>query len=213
MRKDDYLKSCIELCEKLLSKEYPVEIEGVVIRYWRFFKNHKILMDAFEVGRFWDVVGGVIQDFLEVEDMWSGSTGHELIPILIRDEVPQQVWKAFHIFEDGMRRALEGSRLLYYALSLKLPSGSLKRWMNPVPFYVVNSEAERLHLVVESMVQVEIEEREIAKNKKPVVKQSIERMEQKPSYGNPFESDRYGTLQGELPDGDILPTNKVKIRY
>jgi hypothetical protein len=214
MKKNDYLISCINLCENLLDKGYSNEIEAVLLQYWIFFRHHKILLEGYEVGQLGPVSDGVIKDFLEGEAMWEEVHGHALIPILIRDKVPQAVWKALQILEDGASRALLGSRLIYYTVSLKVPFRSLHRWMNPVGYFVVESEEARMRLGIESQIRLEMAEKELAKKEKMIEKPQViqEEQKEKPRQPNPFASDSWGTLQGEPSDEPILPTNRVKIR-
>ena len=207
------IQKCIELCRKLIDGKYSISVKWVILQYWTFFERHQLIVDGMALNRFWEIGDKVVEGFLEWERWMKEDVGHEPTPILIESEVPREVRKALVILNDAMTKALEKTKLLYYNLSLKIPSDALYRWMNPIQFHVVGSDEEATRLAIESRIRLEIEERELAKEKKKIEKtsQNIEEPKEKPRQPNPFASDGFGTLWGSEEEGIKPPHGRVKI--
>ena len=199
-------QKCIELCKKLMNGRYSNFVKWVIWQYWTFFDNHQALIDGMALNRLWEVGGKVIQDFLERERWMKEDVGHEPVPILIENEIPPEIKKALHILNDGMQKALRNSKLIYYNLSLKIPSEALQRWLNPIEFYIVESREEATRLSMTSRIRLEIiEKMESEKRAKKTEKDSevkgINEQGSGAKQGNPYASDGFGDLIGERPDG------------
>jgi hypothetical protein len=156
MKKDQTLRVCLDLCDRILEGNYSSEVRMAVLSFKIFFEEHQGLEDAVAVGRYWDYENALMERFMERED-WYRKLGFMPIPVIVKETTPSSVLDALETLSEGGRRILDRWKIYYYSLSHFVPDDAMERWKHPCDCLIVDTVQEAEKLKSESLAKIEKE--------------------------------------------------------
>ncbi len=155
-KKDQTLRVCLDLCNRLLEGDYSMEVKMVVHNFKAFFEEQQALEDAVAVGRYRDFKNALMERFQKREKEYQ-TLGFQPIPIIIKETTPKSVLDALQTLVGGGERVMERWKLYYYSLSLFVPDGAMERWKHPCRCLIVDTVQEAEKLRADSLAEIEKE--------------------------------------------------------
>lgn len=99
-KKDQTLRVCQDLCNRLLEGDYSMEVKMVLHNFKAFFEEHQALEDAVAVGRYQDFKNALMERFQKREKEYE-KLGFQPIPIIIKETTSKTVLDALQTLVDG----------------------------------------------------------------------------------------------------------------